>query len=1217
MKETGSVRWRVRVDTGGTFTDAWAMSPEGVERRLKVLSDGSWVGKVVAKREGWLEVDGVEALAVEGVVGLDAGVLGRVLEVRGRWVRCEGRWEGGNLVLGSGEEAPVLAARLLTGTGVGKKLPEMDFRVATTRGTNALLEGKGARLLLVVTRGFEDVLLIRDQRRRELFSLVQPEELVLAERVAGVRGRLSAGGEVVEWPVEEEVRRVAREAVRDGILVGAVALLHSWRDGEMERVVAGWMRDEGMERVRISSQAAAVMRFLARVETVVADAWLAPVMEHFTRSVVDAMSVGEPWMMTSAGGLVEASRFAPKDSLLSGPAGGLVGAAAVARAAGFSKVLTFDMGGTSTDVARIDGDFRFRYEQEIGGARVLAAALKMETVAAGGGSICQWRLGRLEVGPESAGALPGPACYGRGGPLTVTDVNLLLGLMEVEGAGIPLDFGAAERALERLMREMEKGGRPKIAPTDFLRGLRRIAVEKMAGAIRGVSMREGHAPEDFVLFAFGGAGPQHACEVAEALGISKVLVPGDAGLLSAWGLERARRQEVLVEQVLLPLDENSKFKIQNSREEVAGLVVRRDFLELRLVGQGVGIEVEVAEGDGLAEVLEKFSAEYEVLYGYRPDAGRVVECVAMRAILREVEMDFREEFFGDEVMVGPMVLQDRFSTCVVGDGWGMRRGDGGTMLLEKIVDRGLGMADKQVDGEVRAALFRSRFEGMVGEMGELLRRTAVSTNVKERLDFSCALLDAEGRLVVNAPHVPVHLGALGVCVRELAARLDFRRGDVAVVNHPGLGGSHLPDVTMVAAVFDGEGRRLGFVANRAHHAEIGGMAPGSMPAGARFLEEEGVVIPAIWWVREGRVFREELRGLLLGAPYPTRRVEENLADLEAQAAAVLYGVRELERLAATEGAELVCVEMEGILAGSGRLMGELLERVGDSCWVGEEVLDDGSVLAVRIRLVGGELGFDFAGTSGVHAGNLNATPAIVRSVVLYVLRVWLAVDVPLNEGLLERVEVLVPEGMLNPGFGAGSRGATEDRPHDRRHVAVVGGNVETSQRLADLLLGALGLCANGPGSMNNFLFGNGRDGYYETIGGGAGAGNDAEGKSGRHVHMTNTAITDAEVLEHRFPLRLWEFSVRRGSGGEGRFRGGDGLVREVEFLEPMTVSFLTERRATVPKGMNGGGAGAMGRQVRIFPDGSEEGLAGRVTFEVAKGERVRVETPGGGGNFKL
>lgn len=1205
------MKWRVRVDTGGTFTDAWGVDPEGMEVRCKVLSDGSWVGRVLRGEGRVLVVEGLDDLRSGGFVGLVDERLGRVVCATGGGLEFS-KWDGVDLPdrveLRSGEEAPVLAARILTGTGFPGRLPEMDFRVATTRGTNALLEGKGARLLLLVTRGFEDLLEIRDQRRKSLFALEQPEEANLAERVRGIAGRLSATGEVVEEVDEEEVRGLAREALADGLEVAAVSLMHAWRDAGMEERVAGWLRDEGFGEVRISSDTP-MMKYLTRTDTVVVDAWLAPVIGGFTASVAGAMSGGEPLMMTSAGGLVAAGRYAAKDSLFSGPAGGLVGAAEVAKAAGFPKIITFDMGGTSTDVARIDGAFRYRHEQVIGDGRVMAPALRMETVAAGGGSICQWRMGRLEVGPESAGAMPGPACYGRGGPLTMTDVNLLLGLMEVEGAGIPLSREAAYEAFCEVYAGgggvPEKGRELGEDELEFLRGLRRIGVEAMAAAIRGVSVREGHDPRDFALFAFGGAGPQHACDVADALGISTVLVPGDAGLLSAWGLEKARRQVVRVRQVLKPLGE-----VENLRLEVEDgegddwTYVDRHFTGLRLKGQGAEVEVEVCAGDTHEEVYANFANEYFKLYGYAADEARGVECVSLRVVREEAGMGTRDEVFEGGKVSGPKVLQDRFSTCVVGAGWVLERGNKRTLLLTRTEGDTIGAVDESVQfGAIRAALFRSRLEGAVGEMGELLQRTAVSTNVRERLDFSCAFLDARGKLVVNAPHVPVHLGALGVCVREVLEELEIRRGDVVVTNHPGYGGSHLPDVTMIAGVFAGDDC-VGYVANRAHHAEMGGMAPGSMPAGAEFLEEEGVVISPMYWRRgDSREGVSRLRDLLEGGLYPSRRVAENMADLEAQESAIAHGIRSISALVESYGVEVVEEMVSGILDQSAMIMGGLLKDFGDREISREEELDDGSKLVVGLRFADGELLVDFTGTSGVHPGNLNATPAIVRSVVLYVLRVWVGVDVPLNEGLLEKVRIVCPEGsMLNPKPKAGGG-----------FPAVVGGNVEVSQRLTDLLFAALGLSAHGPGTMNNFLFGNGGDGYYETIGGGAGATEGACGVSGKHVHMTNTAITDAEVLEHRFPLRLHEFALRRGSGGRGGRRGGDGLIREVEFLEAMTVSFLCERRLSVPEGLCGGESGKAGAQFRIFEDGREEELGGRVTVEIGGRERVRILTPGGGG----
>ncbi len=1205
-------KWKVRVDTGGTFTDAWALSPTGEERRCKIFSDGSLVCKIVGRRAGgWIDIGWAPGFSDEAMVGITAEGAGPVLASRdhGRWLQFQNPPEGSRVVLRTAEEAPVFAARIVTATPLGSKLPPMDLRVATTRGTNALLERKGARTVLFITRGFGDLPLIRDQRRKLLFSLEQPEEEILCEGVEEISGRLDAGGNILEWPDETAVRTAARRWLSTGIHVAAVALIHAWYNPAIERAVADWLLDEGFGHVSTSSGVAPEIRFLPRMETALADAWLSPVMKRFTRHVAESMETGEPWMMTSAGGLVAASRYLPKDSLLSGPAGGLVGAATVTRAAGFPKSLTLDMGGTSTDVARIDGPFAFRYMQEIGPARVMAPSLRIETVAAGGGSICRWQLGRLEVGPESAGATPGPACYGRGGPLTVTDVNLLLGLMNAGAAGIPLDGVAAQGELDKLTGAMRADGVTPLPDRELLEGLRAIAVEKMADAIRQVSLAEGHRPEEFVLFAFGGAGPQHACAVAERLGIRSVIIPGDAGLLSAWGLEHARRQETAGGQVLAPLASTDTAGIWESLAAVAAAdlgVPNPEFrwlASLRLLGQDTSLEVETVARDISEEaLLERFGAAYRRLYGYSPALDRAVECVSLRVVAEQATLCIAPESFSEDRCDGPRIIQDRFSTCVLPANWTLRRGTRGTLLLET---RGTVDPPKtqHTGGEVRAALFRSRFEGMAGEMGSLLQRTALSANIKERLDFSCALLDRRGRLVVNAPHVPVHLGALGICVREVVRRIDLQPGDVAVTNHPAAGGSHLPDVTVIAGAFDSEGMLLGYVANRAHHAEIGGMAPGSMPAIATRLAQEGVVIAPMKWITGGIRDDSHLLSLLRDSPYPSRRPQENMADLEAQAASVAHGVAALEGMASTHGTAIVREEMEGILLHSSLLMTALLTQQGDRDFTRTEILDDGSPLAVSLHVRGGQLTVDFSGSGPVHPGNLNATPAIVRSALLYVLRLWLNQDVPLNEGLLENVKLILPPGILNPPFPDDA----DDCP------AVVGGNVETSQRLADLLSAALGLCAHGQGTMNNFLFGSPTFGYYETIGGGAGAGPGFHGKSGRHVHMTNTAITDPEILEHRFPVRLHRFAIRRSSGGEGHQRGGDGLTREVEFLSPMTVSFLTQRRTTRPAGAEGGGDGQAGSQTRVHTDGRREPLPGIITYQAAAGERVVIHTPGGGG----
>ncbi|MCW1923436.1 hydantoinase B/oxoprolinase family protein [Luteolibacter arcticus] len=1203
------MQWRIRVDTGGTFTDAWALGPDGAERRAKILSDGTLRCRLVSQEDGWWITDSELSLSdgtLAGWAGRDVIVLdsrdgARCLKLGGTTTDLVA---GGILELSCGDEAPVAAARLLTGTPARKPLPPVDFRVATTRGTNALLERKGAPVLFVVTRGFGDLLEIRDQRRELLFSLDQPRRQPLASAVCECGGRLDASGAEIEPLDPEELREQVRSLRAQGLETAAVALIHAWANPDHERRVGEMLREEGFSHVCLSSEVAPMIRLLPRAETAVMDAYLAPVMERFVRRVAGPLGA-EPWLMTSAGGLVPAGDFRPKDSLLSGPAGGLVGAAELARRAGFPKVLTFDMGGTSTDVARIDGPFTWRQEQEIGSARVFAPALKIETVAAGGGSICQWRNGRLEVGPESAGANPGPACYGRGGPLTLTDVNLLLDLMDPAKAGIPLDRAAAEVRLQQLLADLRDAGEETTAD-HLLSGLRDIAVETMAEAIRGVSVREGCDPRDFALLAFGGAGPQHACAVADRLGVSRVLIPADAGLLSAWGLERARRQEQRVKQVLKPLE--GRASLASEWEALAARVTipeaaYRWIADLRLTGQDSSLTVESSSADvSTAELIEAFAAEYQKLYGYPPPLGRPVELVALRVVAEEKGDEAISESFSEERAPGPILLQDRFSTCFIPVGWTMRRGTRGTLLLEKSAADDLPSSIHHLPSAVSAGLFRSRFEGIVTAMGEMLRRTALSTNVKERLDYSCALLDAAGHLVASAPHVPVHLGALGVCVREVLRVLDPGPGDVVITNHPGFGGSHLPDVTLIAPVFDRDGKRIGFVANRAHHAEIGGKAPGSMPADARFLAEEGVVIAPRLLVQGGVPRFPEIETLLRDAPWPSRRISDNLADLEAQLASIHHGVGALEELASANGGDIVRDELRGIIDRSAvlmaaRLQGLTLDRTVSSSF------DDGTPLQLRMIVEVGKLVLDFTGTGGVHPRNLNATPAIVRSAVLFALRLWLGEDVPLNEGLLEAVETVIPPGILSPEFG--------DDP--ARAPAVVGGNVETSQRLTDLLLEALDLAANGPGTMNNFLFGDERFGYYETLAGGSGAGPHHHGSSGRHVHMTNTAITDPEVMEHRFPVRLWKYEIRRSSGGAGKHHGGDGVTREVEFLKPLVVSFLTERRLAGPRGLHGGSGGSPGKQVRVHPGGRRETLPGAVTYQAEAGERVVIETPGGGG----
>ncbi|HYH78579.1 MAG TPA: hydantoinase B/oxoprolinase family protein, partial [Longimicrobium sp.] len=853
----------------------------------------------------------------------------------------------------------------------------------------------------------------------------------------------------------------------------------------------------------------------------------------------------------------------------------------------------------------------------------------------------------LRVGPESAGAAPGPACYGAGGPLTLTDCNLLLGRISPHHFAIPVDSGPAADAADALLREVQGRTGEETTREALLAGLLDIADERMADAIRTISLRRGYDPAGYALVAFGGAGGQHACGVAERLGIETVIVPADAGLLSAMGIGNAPLERFAERQVLRPLGEvngdvgawftelGNQALEAVAREGVdrASISVRRRIASLRYAGQESSLEVEWTPG---GDLRGGFEARYAAVYGHRP-ADRPIELESMRAVAstpsadaapesmperfpaptngsrrlwmrggwRKVPCYARENLRPGAAFSGPAVVTEAHAATFLGEGWNAEMDGAGALLMER--DRNARPVDDEPPAEppeaVRLELFVNRFRALVGEMGEMLRRTALSTNVKERLDFSCALLDAEGELVVNAPHIPVHLGALGLCVRSVAAALPMRPGDVVVTNHPAFGGSHLPDVTVITPVHDAAGALLGYVASRAHHAEIGGTRPGSMPPDARTLAEEGVVIPPTFLVRGGEARWDEMRALLTGAPHPTRAADENLADLAAAVAANHSGARLLVELAREHGAAAVAGYMAALKRRAETGVRDALRRLGDGVYEAEERLDDGSVLRARVEVEGDRAVVDFAGTSGVHAGNLNATPAIVRSVVLYVLRLMVREPLPLNEGLLRAVDVRVPPGMLSPEW-----------PDDPSLApAVVGGNTEVSQRLTDTLLKALNLAACSQGTMNNTLWGTDRFGYYETVCGGAGAGPGWHGASAVHTHMTNTRITDPEVVEHRYPVRIERFAVRAGSGGAGRRRGGDGAVRETVFLEPVSLSIIAQHRSEGPYGVDGGASGAPGTQRVIRANGDVVELGPVDACEIAAGDRLVLETPGGGG----
>jgi len=1250
--------WLICADTGGTFTDCVAFAPDGSIRRAKVLSHGALRVRCTARTSAreLLLADAPEGFDLVGLAlaASTGGRARRIVAHEGARVTLDAPLAdaapGALLDLSTGEPAPVLAARLATGTPATRPLPPAQLRLATTRGTNALLERRLTPAALFVTRGFADLIRIGDQRRPDLFALdidAHPaRDRAWAAATIEVDERVDARG-AVRRPLDPSSLGADADALlARGVRSAAICLLHSWINPDHETALERWLLSRGFVHVSRSSALAPRIGVLARCTTALVNAALSGPVHEFVSETAGAWGSGSRVMvMTSAAGLSPARRFAPKDALLSGPAGGVLGAAHVACDLGLRRLLTFDMGGTSTDVARIDeapsGRLDLVDRHRVGAAELLAPAVNVHSVAAGGGSVCAFDpvLCAVTVGPRSAGAAPGPACYGGGGPLTVTDVNLLTGRLLAHRFHIAIDEAPARARLAELRRAMGAS-----APTDedLLVSLLAIANDHMAAAIRRVSVAEGYDPSGAALVAFGGAGPQHACAVADELGIRTVVVPADCGLLSAVGLagatlERSATRQVLAQldcaglgRVAAELEGEARSQLVADGAPEASLRVARRTVRLRYAGQQHTIDLDLAEGPSLRASFEEASRR---VFGHAIP-GRAIEvesatvsCVADEprrsipppdrgpgvapedegvALFRSGRLHTRvierSSLTPDGALAGPALVVERLTTTVVEPGWSARMHGSGALILTRDLDA----ARARPPAAARDELLAGALNSLAEQMGERLRLTALSTNVKERLDFSCALLDGSARLIVSAPHVPVHLGALGLCVRALLERHPLSAGDVLVTNHPAFGGSHLPDVTVVAPAFDDAGTLLGYAACRAHHAEIGGSRPGSMPPDARTLADEGVVIPPTYLARAGRPDWSAVEHALRSAPHPTRAPEENLADLAAQVASIRRGVDGLRDLARAWSTGALAHAMSRLHDQASASIRAALPSVRPARV--SEALDDGRTLRVRIGPGAGDLTVDLTGSPGVHPGNLNAPLAVVHSAVMYALRLllgpaWARAGIPLNDGLLAPVRIVVPPGMLNPPFDA----------DPARCPAVAAGNVETSQRLVNALVRALGLAADSQGTMNNLVFGNERFGYYETIAGGAGAGPAFDGASAVHTHMTNTAITDPEILEHRYPVRLERFQVRAGSGGDGAHRGGDGVVRELTFLEPVSLSLLTQHRDAGPSGLGGGQPGLPGRQRMVRADGSTLDLPHAATADLGAGDRLIVETPGGGG----
>ncbi len=1247
--------WQLYIDTGGTFTDCIAYDPLGKLFRAKVLSSSKLRGQVVKTNlpqntlyisQNW----GTPANIFEGyaihIFGVDHPPIHVVSSdinegiLRLSSLPKEVNLDGKTFELQSDEEAPILAARILTATPRHQPLPPIAMRLGSTKGTNALLEHKGAKVALLITKGFGDLLQIGTQQRPDLFALDIQKPQPLYDSAIEIPERLDAQGTVLQPLTPEAIATIVEQVQASDCDAVALVLMHAYRNPLHEQQIAEALRAAGILYVSASHEIAPAVRLLPRAETTVINAYLAQVIETYLSAVKSKLEQGELKVMTSAGGLVDHRYFLPKDSLLSGPAGGVVGAAHCARQADCHQILTLDMGGTSTDVAHYDHGYDYRYESKVGDAHLLSPSMAIETVAAGGGSICQYDGYKLLVGPESAGAHPGPAAYGAGGPLCLTDVNLLMGYLASDAFGIPLNQEKAEAALLPLM---EASGLEREA---LLEGLLAIANEKMAEAIRHISVQKGYDPKAYALLAFGGAGGQHACSVAELLEIDHVIIPFDAGLLSAVGMGAAVIERFAERQVLQRLGRVEKELegwVNELRKEAIDKLSKEGFgpseieiqsiqLFLRLEGQDHQLAIDYSPE---ISPLIAFRQTYEQLYGHWI-AGKELELASIKvqAVSLSTETAISpntaspnspsaykhqdayvegrwlpiplydwEKLEPGATLQGPALVLNQTSTLLVKPHWTfyLDEANNAHLNLEQI---SLNQAITQThQTPIQLELFTNRFRAIVEEMGALLERTAFSVNVKERLDFSCAMLDANAELVVNAPHIPVHLGSLGLCVRKVLEVLPLAPGDVAITNHPGFGGSHLPDITLIQGVFDKNNHLVGYVANRAHHAELGGKRPGSMPPDAKSLAEEGVVIPPMYLVRDGQPQWETIEDLLTNDRHPTRALTENIADLNGGLASLQVGVQSLKKLCEVHGSDRVSHYLKALKQYAASRMQTAILGLKDGMYEAEEFLDDGACIRVAIAIQGAQAHLDFTGTSPVHPGNLNANPAIVNSAILYVLRLLLAEDLPLNEGLMETVELTLPLSMLNPLF-----------PKDPTNCpAVVGGNTETSQRLVDTLLKALGVSACSQGTMNNLLFGNETFGYYETIGGGTGAGPGFHGAHAVHQHMTNTRITDPEILELRYPVRLERFAIRRGSGGMGKWNGGDGIIRELRFLEPVSLTVLTQHREVAPYGLEGGGPGKKGRQSILKADGYEIALKGIDEAELAVGDMIVMETPGGGG----
>ena len=1188
--------WQFWIDRGGTFTDIVARAPDGRLHTRKLLSEDPHYSDAA--------IAGIRAFL--------------------------------------GEQGGAVAA----------------VKMGTTVATNALLERKGTPSLLAITRGHADALRIGYQNRPKLFArhIELPEPLYA--RTIEIDERVTADGAVLRPLDGAKAEADLRAAYGEGYRAVAIVLMHGYRYSDHERTVAEIAARIGFTQISVSHEVGATIRLVGRGDTTVVDAYLSPVLRNYVDRVAGQLGEGVPLLfMQSSGGLVEARSFRGKDAILSGPAGGIVGMARTAEQAGFDRIIGFDMGGTSTDVSHYAGSYERTSESLVAGARVRAPMMLIHTVAAGGGSVCSFDGARFRVGPASAGADPGPACYRRGGPLTVTDCNVALGKIRPDrfprvfglAGDEPIDPDISRARLAEIARQVEAATGRSMTIEAVAEGFLTIAVESMANAIKKISVERGYDATRYTLACFGGAGGQHACLVADALGMERVMVHPLAGVLSAYGIGLADLRVLREATIALPLAPSSMPSLRAKADELAS--VARTTLEgqgapIRSVEVVVRAQVKYAGTDTPLEVpfgdAEAMTAAFEALHRARfgfvaEGMALIVDALAVEAIgtafdgdmptaaiapVAEGAAEAQVHLAGetracpviDRAVLavgaqvdGPTIIVDPSSTTVVEPGWRARVDSHLNLILDRTAPRPARRAVGTDADPVMLEVFNNLFMAIAEQMGFALQNTAYSVNIKERLDFSCALFDEGGHLIANAPHMPVHLGSMGDSIRTVitsrASGEDgrgMRPGDVYVLNAPYNGGTHLPDVTVIMPVFASpqEAAPMFYVAARGHHADIGGIAPGSMPPDSRTVEEEGVLLDDVLLVDEGRFLEDEMRARLSAGRYPARNPDQNIADLKAQVAACVKGADELRAMVTEFGRDVVSAYMLHVQDNAEESVRRVIDRLTDGNFAYE--MDDGAAVRVKVTVDREKRSarVDFTGTSDQQPNNFNAPLSVCRAAVLYAFRCLVDDDIPMNDGCLKPIEMIVPEGsMLNPRYPA----------------AVVAGNVETSQVITDAIFGALGAMAGAQGTMNNFTFGNARHQYYETIAGGAGAGPGFDGASAVQTHMTNSRLTDPEVLETRFPVILEDFAIRRGSGGQGRWQGGDGVVRRVRFREAMTAGILSNRRRVPPFGLDGGEPGALGINRVERADGRIETLGSTAAVEMESGDVFVIETPGGGG----